>query len=523
MTLKEKTEALRRAKAATLEMGGADRVKKQHDAGKLDVRARVALLFDAGTFVEVGALARADGHLASEEVKPSPADGVVCGTGRVEGRLVACAAYDFTVHGGSMGAVGERKVTRLRELALRQRLPIVWLIDSGGARISSEMDPKNLSFFADTGFLFREQVVMSGVVPQVAAMMGPGAAGTAYIPGLADFVPMVKGTSSIAIGGPYLVKSTVGEDVTAEALGGSKIHNELSGVADQEYASDADCLAAIRRYLAFFPSHSGEKPPRTPQAQRTDPASRRAEKLYDLVPAEPRKAYDMRKVLAELVDGGAVFELKPRFARNLVTAFAHLDGWPVGFVANNPMYLGGILDAPSAQKAARFITLCDAFGIPLVFLQDVPGFMVGTKAEQQGIINAGARMLFAVAGATVPKLTVVVRKAYGAGYFAMCGRAYEPDLLVAWPIAEIALMGAEGMVSIAASKALAQAEDPKALQAELAAQLRPFIDVQRVAAQGYVDDVIDPAETRQVLANALALTANKTVERPPKRREVTPM
>src|SRR5204862_59271 len=290
---------------------------------------------------------------------------------------------------------------------------------------------------------FREQVVMSGVVPLVAAMVGPGAAGTAYIPGLADFVPMVRGTSSMAIGGPYLVKSMIGEDVSEEALGGSKVHTEVSGVADLETASDAECLAAVREYLSYFPSRCGEKPLRRPSS---DPPDRRDESLLDVVPENPRQAYDVHKVIGAIVDGGRFFEIKPRWARNIVTGLARIDSWAVGVVANNPMQAGGVLDVNAADKAARFVNLCDAFEIPLVFLVDVPGFMIGSKVEQQGIIRHGAKMLFQVASATVPKLTVVVRKAYGAGYYVMNGRAYEPDLLVGWPSAEISLMGAEGAV-----------------------------------------------------------------------------
>src|SRR3989440_4949266 len=281
------------------------------------------------------------------------------------------------------------------ELALRERIPMVWLIDSAGARLTADPDEASwISTFADTGYLFREQVVMSGVVPQVAAMVGPGAAGTAYIPGLADFVPMVRGTSSITIGGPYLVKSVVGEDVTEEALGGSKVHTEISGVADLETANDAECLAAGPDYLSYLPSRAGEKPP--PRTS-PDPAGRREETPLDCVPDNPRQAYEVHKVIAAIVDGGRFFEIKPRWARNIVTGLARIDGWPVGIVANNPMQAGGVLDVNAADKAARFVNLCDAFEIPLLFLQDVPGFMVGSKVEQQGIIRDRAERGHSVA------------------------------------------------------------------------------------------------------------------------------
>ena len=511
MSMRNKMEELERRRSQARKMGGEARLSRQKERGKLDARARLDLLLDPKTFREIGLLATHLGKLDS----PTPADGVVCGTGFIESRPVCVASYDFTVLGGSIGPVGERKVARLRELALRERIPMIWLVDSAGARLSA--DPEEAAWitsFADTGYLFREQVVMSGVVPLVAAMVGPGAAGTAYIPGLADFVPMVRGTSSLAIGGPYLVKSIVGEDVTEEALGGSKVHTEVSGVADLETANDAECLAAVRDYLSYFPSRAGEKPPRRTSS---DPADRREEALLDIVPHNPRQAYDVDKVIAAIVDGGQLFEIKPGWARNIVTGLARIDGWPVGIVANNPMQAGGVLDVNAADKAARFVNLCDAFEIPLVFLQDVPGFMVGSKVEQQGIIRHGAKMLYAVASATVPKLTVVMRKAYGAGYYVMNGRAYEPDLLVAWPGAEISVMGAEGMVAIAANK------ETDEVKKQLAEAIRPHIDIERTAALAYVDDVIDPRETRPLLAHYLTLCQGKQVERPWRKREVAPV
>lgn len=521
--MREAVERLHEARAKAREMGGPERVARLAEKGKLDVRSRLDLLFDPGTFVELGMHAQHLGKLPEDQPKPSPADGCVTGIGDVDGRPVAVVAYDFTVYGGSIGQVAEHKTTRMRDLALKERLPIVWLVDSAGARLSADasMDPRSISEFAHSGFLFREQSIMSGVVPQVAAMVGPGAAGTAYIPGLADFVPMVKGTSSMAIGGPYLTESTVGEKVTEEELGGSKIHTEISGVADLEVADDAACIDAIKRYLSFFPASCTSKPPR--REARVTPDERLDDAVLDIVPANPRGAYDMKKILRLVVDDGELFELKPRWARNIVTALARIDGRPVGIVANNPMFYGGVLDVNTADKAARFVNLCDSFNIPLVFFQDVPGFMVGTKVEQAGIIRHGAKMLQAVSLATVPKLTVVVRKAYGAGYYVMNGRAYEPDLIVSWPGGEISVMGPEGMVAIAARKMLAAAEDPKAAKAEMAEALRPYVNIMQVAALGHVDDVIDPRETRWVLARALAYTENKTVERPWRKGPVRPV
>lgn len=527
MKMEERLQLLAERRAKFREMGGPEKVAQQHAKGKMDARQRIARLCDPDTFVEQGLLATDRGLLPEEWPRPSPADAVICGTGKVGGRMIAVAAYDFTIYGGSIGQIGETKVARLRELALRNRIPMVWLIDSAGARIHSESSfggqggtGIEISKFADTGYLFREEVVMSGAVPLVAAMMGPGAAGTAYIPGLADFVPMVKEKSSIAIGGPYLVKSVVGEQISEEDLGGSKIHTKISGVADLEVTDDEACLQAIRTYLGFFPSHAGEKPPRIAPEPPPEGAE---EKLLRVLPEHSRQAYDMTKLLSQLVDGGRLFQLKPMWARNIVTALARVDGWTVGIVANNPLFYGGVLDVNASDKAARFINLCDAYNIPLCFFQDVPGFMVGSKVEQEGIIRHGAKMLYAVASATVPKLTVVVRKGYGAGYYVMCGRAYEPDVIVAWPTAEISVMGPEGLVSIGARKLIESAEDPAAMKAQLADVIRPQIDPFRVAALGLVDDVIDPRETRATLIRGLELTRDKRVERPFRRREISPV
>src|SRR5215213_1822259 len=422
------------------------------------------------------------------EGKEAPADGVVTGYGKVDGRLVAVAAYDFTVMAGSMGMTGEMKVARLRELALGKRIPLIWLLDSAGARIQEAAG----SLFAGSGHLFREEVTMSGVVPQVAALMGPCAAGTAYIPGLADFVPMVKGRGSMALAGPHLTKAVTGEDVTQEELGGSRIHTRVSGVGDLEVESDEDCIEAVRSYLSFFPQHCEEAPP---LREPSDPVERMDDELLDVLPDSPRKPYDMYDVIGRIV----------------------------GIVANQPKHLGGILENDSADKAARFVNLCDAYGIPLLFLMDVPGFMVGTKVEQAGIIRHGAKMLYAVSRATVPKITVVIRKAYGAGYYVMNGRAYEPDLIVAWPSAEISVMGPEGAVNIIFRKQIEAAEDPDATRAEMIEGIRKTIDPYIAAGNALIDDVIDPRETRPTVIRALEMAATKRVQRPWKKHGVMPV
>ena len=393
---------------------------------------------------------------------------------------------------------------------LRQRIPLVWLLDSAGARIQSTKG----STFAGMGALFREQVALSGVVPQVAAMLGHCAAGTAYIPALADFVPMVKGTSSMALGGRHLVRAATGEDVTEEEMGGSEVHTKVSGVADLEVGSDEECLAVVRQYLSFFPSHNQEPPPGRPSRPiRSTAASSRS---TSIVPTAPRRAYDMVKVIQEIVDDGEFFPMKPAWARNIVTGLARVGGRPVGIVASQPMVLGGALDVNAADKAARFVWLCDAFDIPLVFLHDVPGFIVGSAVEKQGIIRHGAKMLFAVSEATVPKVSIVLRKSYGAGYFVMNGREYEADYIAVWPTAEIAVMGPDGMVEITQRRVLDQLEGKErdAEKIRMAEELRKGIDPYIAAGWAKVDDVIDPADTRLAIWQGLQVSQTKH-RRPP--------
>jgi acetyl-CoA carboxylase carboxyltransferase component len=505
------------ARRAKIKLGGGEeKIAKQHAQDKLTARERIALLVDEGTFVELGILARPHSSQRAMDGVEAPADGVITGYGRIDGRMTAVCAYDFTVMAGSMGMTGEFKVTRLRELALRERIPFVWLLDSAGARVQEAAG----AMFAGSGHLFREEVVMSGVVPQVAALMGPCAAGTAYIPGLADFVPMVKGRGSMALAGPHLVRAAVGEDVTQEELGGSRVHCRKSGVGDMEVGSDEECIARIKEYLSYMPQNC-ETPP--PVRASDDPVDRCEDSLLDVLPESNRKPYDMYEVIRRIVDHGEYMDIKGQWAKTIITCFARFAGRPVGIVANQPKQLGGILDNDSADKAARFVNLCDAFAIPLVFIQDVPGFMVGTKVEAEGIIRHGAKMLHAVAAATVPKITVITRKAYGAGYYVMCGRAYEPDLIVAWPSAEISVMGAEGVVEIAFRKVVDQAEDPDAKRAELIENFRDIFDVYIAAGNDLIDDVIDPRETRPTVCRALEMAAGKRIERPWKRHGVVPV
>ena len=480
-------------------MGGADRVERQHSLGKLTVRERLDLLLDPGTWVEYGLLA--DHMDAGIGDRYLAADGAVTGVGEIDGRPVAVAAYDFTVMAGSMGAVGEDKIARLRAHALRQRIPMIWLLDSAGARIQSTSG----SSFAGAGALFREQVAMSGVVPMVAAMLGPLRRRYRLHPGAGRLRAHGEGHLLDGARGPP----------PGEGRGGGGRHRGGDGWLGRAH-QDLRCCRPRGRRRRRMPrascgstcrssrQHNGERPP---VRATDDPIDRRVEELYDIVPTAPRRAYDVRKVVTAVVDDGDVLWMKPEWAKNLVTGLARIGGQPVGMVANQPMVLGGALDVNAADKAARFVWLCDAFNIPLVFLHDVPGFIVGSAVEKQGIIRHGAKMLFAVSEATVPKISVVLRKSYGAGYFVMNGLAYEADYIVAWPTAEIAVMGPDGAVNIIHRRTLEAIEDEKertAKRLELAEEIRANIDPYVAAGHGAVDDVIDPAETRAAIARGPA-------------------
>jgi acetyl-CoA carboxylase carboxyltransferase component len=496
--------------------GGEAKIAKQHERGKLTARERLDLLIDEGTFEELGLQGRPHFSQRALDGVDAPADGVITGYGKVDGRMVCVAAYDFTVMAGSMGYTGEVKLSRLRALALNKRMPMIWLLDSAGARIQEAVG----SLFAGSGHLFREQVTMSGVIPQIAAVMGPCAAGTAYVPALADFLPMVKGQGSMALAGSHLVRAATGEEVTDEEIGGFKVHNRKSGVADMECDDDAHCIQAIKDYLSYMPSHSGEK---TPRRATEDPIHRADEGLISLLPESSRQSYDMYELIKMVVDDGEYFDMKGKWAKSVITCFARMDGRSVGIVANQPKALGGILDNDSADKAARFINLCDAYNIPLIYLQDVPGFMVGSKVEEAGIIRHGAKMLYATSRASVPKVTILIRKCYGAGYYVMNGSGYEPDAIYAWPSAEISVMGAEGAVNIIGRSMIEAAEDPEAKREELLAAASKMIDVYLAAGNAMIDDVIDPRETRLRIIKALEMSENKHVDRPAKKHGVMPV
>jgi acetyl-CoA carboxylase carboxyltransferase component len=514
--LKDQNDEILTLQNKTRQMGGKDAVRKQHLDGKLTARTRIEKLLDPDSFIEMGSL---NHHLSDNPAmqgKETPADGLIAGHGRIANRKVYVLAYDFTVMAGTIAEVNERKSTRIRAMAVQERCPLIWLVDSAGARIQEVAG----SHFAESGSVFYELIQMSGVIPTIAAVMGPCAAGTAYIPALCDFIPMVSGTSSMALAGPPLVKAVTGEEVSVEDLGGTSVHCHVSGVADYEAEDDEDCLRVIRKYLSYFPQHSGLQP----KCRELDPQEKvrpLPEEILEVLPENSRQPYDMQDILKFIADEGSLLEMKAGFGPTLITSFARIGGFPVGIIASQPKVAGGILDNDSADKGARFINLCDAFNIPLVFLQDVPGFMVGSKVEKAGIIRHGAKLLYAVSRASVPKITLVIRKAYGAGYYAMCGRAFGADRVYAWPSAEISLMGAEGAVNIIFRKQIEKGGD--AVRKKLVEEYQNRISLETAAAGHYIDEVIDPRETRRVLWEALELTANKQVQSLPKKHGVSPV
>jgi len=480
---------------------------------KLFVRDRLALLLDEGSFVE-------DGLLANALAGDLPADGVVTGVGRVDGRPVCVVANDPTVKAGSWGARTVEKIVRLTEHALRHEVPVVYLVDSAGARITDQVElfPGRRG----AGRIFANQVRLSGKVPQVCCLFGPSAAGGAYIPAFCDVVFMVEHNASMYLGSPRMAEVVIGEHVGLDEMGGARMHATVSGCGDNLCADDAEAIEAARRFLSYLPSN-WTMPPPVAEPVGPSPAAR---PIAEVVPVEDRRAYDMHDVIDAIVDEGTFFELKPLWARELVVGFARLDGIPVGLVANNPMHLGGVLFVDSADKAARFVWLCDAFNVPLVFLADVPGFMIGSQVERQGIIRHGAKMITAVTEATVPKFSVIVRKAYGAGLYAMCGPAFDPDACLALPTAQIAVMGPEPAVNAVFYNRIHAIEDPEERAAFVAARRAEYeadVDLVHLAAELVVDAVVQPEDLRSELARRLALAAGRVREDFGKRHGVPPV
>jgi len=493
--------------------GGQARIDKIHAKGRLTARERIHLLLDEGTFMETGVFVT---HREKTIPEKPVGDGMVTGVGRIDGRQVYVFAQDFTVYGGSMSETNALKVCRLMDQALENGCPVIGLNDSGGARIQEGV--KSLAGYAE---IFWRNTMASGVVPQISAIMGPCAGGAVYSPAITDFTLMVDQTSYMFVTGPDVIKMVTGETVTQEELGGAATHTSRSGVAHLMAATDQDCLLMTRRLLGFLPQNNLEEPPRRAPSDQPD---RRDAKLNEVVPTDPRKPYDMRDVISSVVDDGDFLEIQPRYAMNILCGFARLDGMPVGIVANQPKVQAGVLDIDASLKAARFIRTCDSFNVPLVTFEDVPGFLPGTEQEFGGIIKHGAKLLFAYCEATVPKLTVITRKAYGGAYDVMSSKHIRADWNVAWPTAELAVMGPEGAVNILHREKLKEADDPDALRKELVDEYNAnFANPYVAAGLGYLDDVIEPRDTRPLLIAALHNLRNKKQTLPPKKHGNIPL
>jgi propionyl-CoA carboxylase beta chain len=511
-TIKHLEELERRAERG----GGDERVRRHQEAGKHTARERIDFLFDAGSFQEVDKLVThrcLDFGMADQVV---PGDGVVAGHGRVDGRIVYAFAQDFTVFGGSLSETNAAKIVKLMDLALKMGAPIVGLNDSGGARIQEGV--LSLGGYAD---IFLRNTLASGVIPQISAIMGPCAGGAVYSPAITDFTIMVEGTSYMFVTGPDVLKTVTHEEVSKERLGGAMTHNETSGVAHFAVADDRECLQLVRELLGYLPSNNVDEAPRLETA---DPVDREDAALDSLVPASPNQPYDMLDLVHAIVDDGAFLEVHRHFAKNILVGFGRLAGRTIGVVANQPAHLAGTLDIDASVKAARFVRFCDAFNIPIVTFEDVPGFLPGTRQEYGGIIRHGAKLLFAYAEATVPKATVITRKAYGGAYCVMASKHIRTDVNFAWPTAEIAVMGPEGAVNILYKREIEAAPDPDARRAARVAEFREkFASPYVAASRGFVDEVIRPRQTRAKLIAALAALETKRDRNPPKKHGNIPL
>jgi acetyl-CoA carboxylase carboxyltransferase component len=515
-TVHERIDQLRELKEKARLGGGPEAIERQHARGKLTARERLELLLDPGSFVETDLLTRHRlGTFGLDRIRPYT-DGVVTGWGTIDGRKVFVFSQDFTVFGGSLGEVMAEKICKIMDMSASVGAPMIGINDSGGARIQ-----EGAASLAGYGHIFDRNVRASGVVPQISVIMGPCAGGAVYSPAITDFVFMVKNTSHMFITGPDVIRAVTGEDVTFEELGGATTHASRSGIASFIADDEPDCLAQVRYLLSFLPSNNLEDPPS--YASRDDPG-RRDEALNSVVPDSPRAPYDMKDVIRRVVDDGEFFEVFPLWAGNIVIAFARLDGRSVGIIANQPKVLAGTLDYESSEKAARFIRFCDAFNIPLVVFEDVPGFLPGTAQEYGGIIRRGAKLLYAFSEATVPKMTVITRKAYGGAYVVMNSKHLRADASFAWPTAEIAVMGSEGAVNVIFRKEIQHAADPEAKRRELIAEYEGQFSNPYIAAErGFVDDVIEPADTRPRLIQALRMLQTKREQVPARKHGNIPL
>jgi methylmalonyl-CoA decarboxylase alpha subunit len=514
--LKEKIEQLLETKK-NIELGGGEkRIEKQHSEGKLTARERINLLLDEGSFVEIDAFVKHRCTNFGMEKTEAPADGVVTGYGTIDGRLVFVYAQDFTVLGGSLGEMHANKIVKVQQMALKMGAPIIGINDSGGARIQEGVDA-----LSGYGKIFYNNTKASGVIPQISVILGPCAGGAVYSPALTDFIFMVEGISRMFITGPQVIKTVTGEDVSQEELGGADTHNRVSGVAHFKDKSEQDCIMRIRKLLSYLPSNNLENPP---AYQSNDDINRIEEKLNDLVPDNPNKPYDMKEIIKLLADDNEFFEIQEYYAQNIITGYIRLNGKTIGVVANQPKVLAGCLDINASDKAARFIRTCDAFNIPLLSLVDVPGFLPGTDQEYGGIIRHGAKMLYAFSEATVPKVTLIVRKAYGGAYLAMCSKDLGADQVFAWPGAEIAVMGPEGAANIIFKKDISNSDNPVETRQEKIKEYRDTVANPYIAAsRGFIDDVIVPSTTRPRLISVFDMLETKRESNPAKKHGNIPV
>jgi acetyl-CoA carboxylase carboxyltransferase component len=500
-----------------VEMGGGEKkIAKQHESGKLTARERINLLLDEGSYIEIDAFVE---HRCTDfgmEKTKAAGDGVVTGYGTVDGRLTYVYAQDFTVIGGSLGEMHAKKICKVMDLALKMGAPIVGINDSGGARIQ-----EGINALAGFGEIFYRNTISSGVIPQITAIMGPCAGGAVYSPAITDFVFMVDKTSQMFITGPSVIKAVTGEDVSFDELGGSRTHNAKSGVAHFRSANDEECIEKIKELLSYLPSNNIES---TPVKECNDDLNRISERLNEIVPESPNKAYDMKEIVKEIADNNEFFEVQEEYAKSIIIGYIKLNGKTVGIIANQPKVLAGSLDVNSSDKAARFIRFCDCFNIPLLTLVDVPGFLPGVEQEHTGIIRHGAKLLFAYAEATVPKLTIVTRKAYGGAYIGMNSKSLGADYAIAWPSAEIAVMGPDGAANIIFRKEIAEADDPITKRKEKIEEYREaFSNPYEAAKMGHIEDVIEPSHTRPVVISIFEMLESKRDSRPAKKHGNIPL
>lgn len=499
-----------------IELGGGDkRIASQHDKGKLTARERLEILLDEGTFRELNPfIEHRATHFGMADLE-GPGEGVVTGWGKINGRIVYVFAQDFTVFGGALGEMHALKVAKIMDLAAKNGAPVIGLNDSGGARIQ-----EGVSSLDGYGHIFYRNSIYSGVIPQISVIMGPCAGGAVYSPAITDFIFMVEGTSQMFITGPKVIETVTGENISAENLGGARVQSSVSGVAHFTAKTEEEVLNEVRRLLSFLPQNNMEEPPRL----FCKPDDGYSEELLEVVPVEATKAYDVRDVITRVVDGGDFLEVQPNFAKNAVIGLARIEGHPIGIVANQPKFMAGGLDIDSSDKISRFIRFCDCFNIPLITFEDVTGFIPGVMQEHRGIIRHGAKILYAYSEATVPKITIILRKAFGGAYVALNSKAIGADLVYSWPTGEVAVMGAEGAANIVFAKEIAESENPIETRAQKIAEYKEkFANPYVAASLGMVDDVIDPRETRQKLKEALEILRNKRETRPPKKHGNIPL